>query len=89
MVSYVCICHTCMFGFGEASRGWTLHQIVEVWIPSILSGFLGYVIFGDDIHIDPHKVQPIVDWATLDLFEMSNVFFNLLIFIDISLPTII
>ncbi len=26
--------------------------------------FLGYIIFGDDSLIDPHKVQTIVDWAT-------------------------
>ncbi len=26
-------------------------------------GFLNYVIFGDDIHMDPHKVQTIVDWS--------------------------
>jgi len=23
--------------------------------------FMGYIIFGNDIHIDPHKVQTIVD----------------------------
>jgi len=27
--------------------------------------FLGYIIFGDGIRMDPHKVQTIVDWATL------------------------
>jgi hypothetical protein len=27
--------------------------------------FLGYVISKDDICMDPHKVQTIVDWATL------------------------
>jgi hypothetical protein len=27
--------------------------------------FLGYIIFGNDVHIDLHKVQTIVDWATL------------------------
>jgi hypothetical protein len=26
--------------------------------------FLGYVIFGNDIYMDPHKVQTIIDWAT-------------------------
>jgi len=26
--------------------------------------FLGYIIFGDGVHMDPHKVQTIVDWAT-------------------------
>jgi hypothetical protein len=26
--------------------------------------FLGYIIFGDDIHMDPRKVQTIVDWVT-------------------------
>jgi len=27
--------------------------------------FLGYIIFGYDVHMDLHKVQTIVDWATL------------------------
>jgi hypothetical protein len=27
--------------------------------------FLGYVIYGNDIHMDLHKVQTIVDWATI------------------------
>jgi hypothetical protein len=27
--------------------------------------FLGYIIFGDGIHMDPHKVQSIVDWVIL------------------------
>jgi len=27
--------------------------------------FLGYVISKDGIHIDPYKVQTIIDWATL------------------------
>jgi hypothetical protein len=26
--------------------------------------FLGYIIFGDGIHMDPSKVQTIVDWVT-------------------------
>jgi hypothetical protein len=26
--------------------------------------FLGYIIFGDGIHMDPHKAQTIIDWAT-------------------------
>ncbi len=26
--------------------------------------FLGYIISGDNIHMDPCKVQTIVDWAT-------------------------
>jgi hypothetical protein len=26
--------------------------------------FLGYIIFGNDICMDPHKVQTIMDWAT-------------------------
>jgi hypothetical protein len=25
--------------------------------------FLGYIIFGDGIHMDPHKAQTIIDWA--------------------------
>jgi len=39
--------------------------------------------------MDLCKVQTIVDWATLFLFEMSNVFLNLLTFIDVSLPAIL
>jgi len=27
--------------------------------------FLGYVISRDGIHMDPHKVKSIIDWATL------------------------
>ncbi len=27
--------------------------------------FLGYIVFGDDIHMDSHKVQTIIDWITL------------------------
>ncbi len=27
--------------------------------------FLGYIISKDDIHMDPHKVQTIIDWVTL------------------------
>jgi hypothetical protein len=26
---------------------------------------LGYIMFGNGIHMDPHKIQTIVDWATL------------------------
>jgi hypothetical protein len=27
--------------------------------------FLGYIIFGNGVCMDPHKVQTIVNWATL------------------------
>jgi hypothetical protein len=46
----------CKFGFGKALKDWPLHQIRKMWILSILSGFLGYIIFGDGIGMDPCKV---------------------------------
>jgi hypothetical protein len=48
--------------------------------------FLGNVIFGDGIHMDPCKVQTIVDWATPDLFTMFNVFLNLPTFMTFHHP---
>jgi hypothetical protein len=31
--------------------------------------FLDYIIFGNGIHMDPHKVQTIVHWATLAFIQ--------------------
>ncbi len=38
--------------------------------------FLGYVIFGDGIHMDFHKVQTIVDWATPTSIQNVQCFFR-------------
>jgi len=51
--------------------------------------FLGYIIFGDDIHMDPHKVQTIVDWAIPTSIWDVQCFFRLPTTINNSLPTIL
>jgi len=38
--------------------------------------FLGYSIFGDGIRMDLHKVQTIVDWATLTFVQDVQCFFD-------------
>jgi hypothetical protein len=38
--------------------------------------FLGYIICGDGICIDPHKVQTIMDWATLAFVRDVQWFFK-------------
>ncbi len=50
--------------------------------------FLGYVIFGDGIHMDLCKSRPLFIRLFQLLFGMFNVFLNLLIFINISSPII-
>jgi len=52
-------------------------------------GFLGYIISGNDICMDLHKIQTIVGWTTKLLFEMFNVFLDLPTFINASLLTIL
>jgi hypothetical protein len=42
--------------------------------------FLGYVIFGYDIHMDPYKVQTIVDCATLDYVQDVQCFLEVVNF---------
>jgi hypothetical protein len=50
--------------------------------------FLGYIIFGDGIHMDFHNIQTIVDWATQLLFGMFHVFLRSPISIGNSLRII-
>jgi len=50
--------------------------------------FLGYIISRDGIHMDPHKVQTIVDVQPQLLSEMFNVFLGSPISICDSLHTI-
>jgi hypothetical protein len=38
--------------------------------------YLGYVIFGDGICMDSHKVQTIIDWATLAYVRDAQCFFG-------------
>ncbi len=38
--------------------------------------FFGYIIFGDGICMDLHKVQTIVDWATLAFIQDVQCFFG-------------
>jgi hypothetical protein len=49
---------------------------------------LGYIIFGNDVHMDPRKVQTIVDWVTLTFVRDVNVFLGLPISIGDSLHII-
>ncbi len=39
--------------------------------------FLGYIIFGDGVHMDLHKVQTFVNWATLTSVWDVQCFFGL------------
>jgi hypothetical protein len=50
--------------------------------------FLDYIIFGYGIRMVPCKVQTTMDWATLVLFRMFNVFLGSPIFISKSLHTL-
>jgi len=51
--------------------------------------FLGYIISRNGICIDLHKIQTIVDWATLTSIQNVQCFLGLPTFINISLPTIL
>jgi hypothetical protein len=75
--------------FGEVSRSWTLHQIRvcvnsinlkwNFWVTSCLEmTFEGILV----------RFKPLLIGLLQLLFKMSNVFLNLLTFINISLPTI-
>jgi hypothetical protein len=55
----------CTFGFGKASRNWTLAKLKKCEFYQFKVEFLGYIIFGDDIGMDPRKVQIINDWPIL------------------------
>jgi hypothetical protein len=51
--------------FGKVSKSWSLCQIGKCGFHQSEVEFLSYIISGDGICMDPHKVQTIVDWATL------------------------
>jgi hypothetical protein len=50
--------------------------------------FLGYIISRDGIHMDPHKVQTIVDWATPTFVWNVQCFLGSPIFINNPFHTI-
>jgi hypothetical protein len=50
--------------------------------------FLGYIISGNGIHMDLHKVWIIVDWVTPISIRDVQCLVKLPTFINISLPTI-
>jgi hypothetical protein len=52
-----------MFGIGEALEVRLYSKLEKCEFHESKMEFLGYIIFGDDIHMDPHKVQTIVDWV--------------------------
>jgi hypothetical protein len=51
--------------FGKTLKSLFLCQIGEVRIHQYDVKFLGYIIFGDGIHMGPCNIQTIVDWAAL------------------------
>jgi len=50
--------------------------------------FLGYIISGGGVRMNPHKVQTIMDWATPTSIQDVHIFLGSLISIGNSLHTI-
>jgi hypothetical protein len=51
-------------GFGETSKVGLYAKLEKCEFHQSKTEFLGYIIFKNDICMDSHKVQTIVDWAT-------------------------
>jgi hypothetical protein len=66
---------TCVICFEQTLRSGILCQVGELWISPNWGRFIDYIIVGNGVHIDLHKVQTIINWATLIFVRNIQCFF--------------
>ncbi len=79
----------CTFSFGETLEVRLYNKLEKCEFHESEMEFLGYIIFEMAFTWIFARFKPLLIGLFKLLFEMSNVFFNLLTFINVSLPTIL
>jgi len=51
----------CTSSFGEVLEVGFYAKLEKCEFPESEMEFLGYIVFGNGIHMDPHKIQTIID----------------------------